>query len=68
MTTAEKATEALKASGLTQKHVAEVMSLRQDTLNKKLAGASSWKVDEALAFGNALGLKRSQIMAIFLTE
>jgi len=64
----EKLRAAVSRSGMKQGFLAVKIGISDSTMHDKLNGTSAWKVTEAAAFSEALGLSRKQRDEIFFGD
>lgn len=64
----EKLVKAIDDSGFRREHIAKKIGLSSYGLAKKINGITEFKVSEAAALTQLLGLTRDQAVDIFLTE
>ena len=61
----EKMEEAIKASGLRKRFIAEKINMGYDTMLAKISGRLEWKISEVQKLAELLGLEPGQRDAIF---
>lgn len=64
----EKLTAAVSRSGMKQGFLAKKLGISDSAMHDKLNGKSAWKVTEAAAFSEAMGLTRRQRDEIFFGD
>lgn len=61
----EKMEEAIKASGLRKRYIAEKICMGYDTMLAKISGRQEWKISEVQKLGDLIGITDDQRNAIF---
>ena len=61
----DKMEEAIKASGLRKRYIAEKINMGYDTMLAKISGRQEWKISEVQRIGDLIGISSDQRNAIF---
>lgn len=61
----EKMEDAIKASGLRKRFIAEKIGIGYDTMLAKISGRQEWKISEVQRLGDLIGISPDQRNAIF---
>lgn len=61
----DKMEEAIKASGLRKRYIAEKINMGYDTMLAKISGRQEWKISEVQRLGDLIGISADQRNAIF---
>lgn len=61
----DKMEEAIKASGLRKRYIAEKINMGYDTMLAKISGRQEWKISEVQRLGDLIGISSDQRNAIF---